>query len=61
MTFSQSFIDKYSDNSEMQSIIEIVDKHLEGSKMEDIDREAIYEFVYGFTQFRHGYIVWKVK
>ena len=46
MTFSQSFIDKYSDNSEMQSIIEIVDKHLEGSKMEDIDREAIYEFVY---------------
>ena len=50
MKFSKSFIDKYSNNEEMQSIIKNTDEHLIGAKISDLDKETIYEFVYGHNK-----------
>lgn len=50
MKFSKSFIDKYADNEEMQSIIKNTDEHLIGAKISDLDKETIYEFVYGHNK-----------
>ena len=48
MTFSQSFLDRYKDNAEMQEVIQNADARLVGASISDADKETIYESLYGF-------------